>query len=85
MSARESKLASLHMADSGFVFDPYTGLTYSLNETGAEILRWLRSGVAVADLGSRLAEEYDVPAATAEADAREFYDQLDNAGLLWTR
>ena len=37
MDRRESKLASLHLADSGFLFDPYTGLTYGLNETGAAI------------------------------------------------
>lgn len=85
MEKRESKLPSLHLADSGFLFDPYTGLTYGLNETGAAILRWLREGADVEKAARRLAEEYDVPEETAEADMNEFYAQLSQQGLLWAR
>jgi len=85
MDKRESKLPSLHLADSGFLFDPYTGLTYGLNETGAAILRWLREGADAAKAAKLLAEEYDVPPETAEADMNEFYDQLSQQGLLWAR
>jgi len=82
---RESKLASLHLADSGFLFDPYTGLTYGLNETGLAVLRWLRDGLAPAAAAERLAREFDVPEPTARADVQEFYDKLGQEGLLWTR
>jgi hypothetical protein len=85
MEKRESKLPSLHLAESGFLFDPYTGLTYGLNETGAAILRWLREGSGVVGAARRLAEEYDVPEATAEADVSEFHEELNRQGLLWAR
>ena len=84
-TGRESKLASLHLADSGFLFDPYTGLTYGLNSTGAAILRWLRLGLDPGACARKLAEEFDVPEPTAVADVQEFYDQLNRQGLLWTR
>ncbi len=82
---RESKLSSLHLADSGFLFDPYTGLTYGLNATGAAILRWLRDGLALPEVARKLASEFDVPEATATADVKEFNDRLDEQGLLWTK
>ena len=85
MARRESKLPSLHLADSGFLFDPYTGLTFGLNETGAAILRWLREGLEPGQAAKRLTEEYDVPMETAEADVREFCDTLNKQGLLWTK
>ena len=85
MDKRESKLPSLHVADSGFVFDPYTGLTYGLNLTGLAILRWLRDGLDPSQAAERLAGEFDVPEPTAKADVKEFYDSLDGQGLLWTR
>jgi hypothetical protein len=85
MDKRESKLPSLHLADSGFLFDPYTGLTYGLNTTGAEILRWLRDGLDAGQAARRLAQEYDVPEETAKADVQEFYDTLGHQGLLWAK
>jgi hypothetical protein len=82
---KKSKLPSLHLADSGFLFDPYTGLTFGVNETGAAFIRALREGLTIDEAARKVAEEFDVPPATAEADAREFYDRLNREGLLWRR
>ena len=41
MDVRE-KLSDLAISDKGFVFDPYTGSTFSLNATGRGIVRWCR-------------------------------------------
>ena len=83
-TARRSKLASLYLAESGFLFDPYTGLTYGVNEVGAAIIEGLRRGQSADDIACRLADEYDVPGPTAEADVKEFCDRLNREGLLWT-
>lgn len=82
---RKSKLASIHLAESGFLFDPYTGLTYGVNETGAATIRGLKAGKTVEQVAQAIAGEFDVPEPTAEADVKEFYDQLNREGLLWTR
>ena len=84
-TTRKSKLGSLYMAESGFLFDPYTGLTYGVNDTGAAIIKGLRAGRGIDELARKVAEEFDVPEATAAADVREFYDKLNSEGLLWTR
>ncbi len=84
-TARKSKLNSLYLAPSGFLFDPYTGLTYGVNETGAAILQGLRAGRGIDEVARKIADEFDVPEATATADVREFYDRLNHEGLLWTR
>ena len=82
---RKSKLASIHLSESGFLFDSYTGLTYGVNETGARILQGLTAGKSVEEIARQLARDFDVPEPTAEADAKEFYDKLNAEGLLWTR
>ena len=82
---RKTKLASLYLADSGFLFDPYTGLTYGVNETGAVIIDELRNGHSVEETAKKLAHVFDIPQANAEADVKEFCDRLDREGLLWTR
>jgi len=82
---REPKLSSLHLSDSGFLFDPYTGLTYGLNSTGRVIVDWLKQGVKPKDIPDRVAKEFDVPRQTAAADFEEFYEKLDKENLLWTR
>jgi|GEM_PF-960548 hypothetical protein len=83
--ARKSKLASIHLSDSGFLFDSYTGLTYGVNETGAAVLNGLKAGKGVEEVARQVAREFDVPEPTAAADVREFYDKLNSEGLLWTR
>jgi hypothetical protein len=82
-SERRSKLASLYLADSGFLFDPYTGLTYGLNETGAVIMKALRDGSSPEEIAGRIVREFDAPEATVVADVREFIDKLSQEGLLW--
>ena len=82
---RESKLPSLRLAESGFLFDPYTGLTYGLNTTGRAILGLLKQGIRRQDIAKRLAEEFDVPESTVAADTEEFLETVEKQGLLWTR
>jgi hypothetical protein len=75
----------LYLAESGFLFDPYTGLTYGVNETGRVIISELRAGKSLEEVARQVAQAYDVPEPTAEADVKEFYDRLNREGLLWTR
>ena len=38
------QLKDLAISDSGFLFDPYTGLTFSVNPSGKFLLEELRAG-----------------------------------------
>lgn len=79
----KARLRDVAVSDSGFVFDPYTGLTFSVNPTGKTILDFLREGASPEDVERALAEAYDIaPGDDLARDVREFILQLREASLL---
>jgi len=79
----QQKLKDLALSDSGFLFDPYSGVTYTTNAAGLVILRGLQQGwnrsAIVAALHDRFAvgERED-----ARRDLDEFLQLLRQHGLL---
>lgn len=69
-------LERLAVSESGFVFDPVSGHSFTVNETGLEILRGLLANRSLAPLRERLAATYEVDAATLERDLLEFLGSL---------
>ena len=78
----EKGLLRLQVSSSGFVFDPQTGGTFSLNFTGLRILTLLRQGKSTADISVVLAREYDVRLADAIRDVEDFLNNLRECGLF---
>lgn len=76
MPAPSARLRELALSETGFLFDPVTGHTYTLNRTGCELLKMLRDGVAESELPARLAERFAVAPLDAEHDCRLFLEQL---------
>jgi hypothetical protein len=56
------RLRQLAISDSGFVFDPLTGHTYSVNGPGLEILEGLKQGLTASDLAARWSETHEFDA-----------------------
>lgn len=54
------KLADLAISDSGFVFDPYTGATFSTNATGRAIFEALRRGASRGAIVQALKDGFDL-------------------------
>jgi len=75
-------LRDLMISDNGFVFDPQTGLTYVINPTGADIIRWINSGMTSDVVISRMEEEYDVDEHTAARDYEGFVSSLRRNKLI---
>ncbi len=67
-----SRLKKLMINDSGFAFDPQTGLTYSINQTGIDIIRWLNEGYGAQKVVVRLQDEYGIDEFTASQDYESF-------------
>jgi PqqD family protein of HPr-rel-A system len=67
------KLADLAISDSGFVFDPYSGATFSTNGTGLAILRLLREGASRTGIVKSLEEAFDL---RSEADLHRDVDEF---------
>lgn len=73
-------LMRLALSDSGFVFDPVTGNSFTVNGSGLAILRRLQQqGSDLAGTVASLCEEFDVEAMAAERDVIEFANLLRNA------
>jgi hypothetical protein len=74
--------SNLAVSDSGFLFLPSTGETFTLNIPGREIFKMIQSGKEYADLIEFIAGEYDVDGASAEKDLNDFLAQLKNYNLI---
>jgi len=69
-------LERLAISESGFVFDPVSGHSFTLNETGLEILRTLQKNRHLGALLEQLSVEYDVDRSTLDRDLLEFLGSL---------
>jgi len=66
----------LAISESGFVFDPVSGHSFTVNETGLAILRSLQSDRHLDSLRERLLAEYDVERTTLDRDLLEYLGSL---------
>jgi Coenzyme PQQ synthesis protein D (PqqD) len=69
-------------SESGFIFHPGTGDSFSANPIAAEIILQLKDGLPASDIKKNILEKYDVPANMLEKDWDEFTAQLKEANLL---
>ena len=51
---------NIAISESGFIFNPTTGDSYSINEVGREILAYLRENKSVAEITSLMTTSYDI-------------------------
>jgi PqqD family protein of HPr-rel-A system len=78
-----SRLRDLAISDSGFIFDPQTGYTYSVNDTALAVVRLLKAGEPPAAVVARLGDAFDVePEEDLARDVDEFVARLREQGLV---
>lgn len=71
------RLKKLAVSDSGFVFDPQTGQSFSLNGTGLMSLNLLKKGASVEDTANCLSQQYGVTYEVAATSVEAFLLQLE--------
>lgn len=76
------RLAQLAISPSGFVFDPRSGTTFTVNATGRMLMEGLRDGKSLDELVAILGAAFDLGDADVRRDALEYVRQLRNQGLL---
>jgi PqqD family protein of HPr-rel-A system len=76
-----NNISSLAVSDSGFVFDPRTGHTYSVNATGLAVLRALKDGRSLRQIQDVLAQDFE-QAAGVDEHVRQFVQLLLDFGLV---
>lgn len=76
------RLQELAVSDKGFVFDPISGDTFSVNATGLLVLRGLQHGDDREALVSALREDFEVAGDDPGRGVDEFVATLRRLGLL---
>ncbi len=76
------KLNSLAISETGFIFDPTSGHSFTTNEVGMEILNLLKSGKEIQEIIEELQEEYAVSENELEIDVMDYIHNLKNYYLV---
>jgi hypothetical protein len=69
-------------SESGFIFNPSTGDSYSANPIAADILLKIKEGLNDEAIKDFIKETYDVTSSQLEKDWDDFINQLKDANLL---
>jgi len=75
------RLHQLALSDEGFVFDPQTGDSFQVSETGIAVLRALKEGRSDEETAQQLVASFEVSIEEARRDCTDFRSQLKNFSL----
>lgn len=67
---------NIAISDSGFVFNPSTGDSFTTNPIGLELIRMLKSGKPKSEIKSYILNTYSTDDATFEKDFYDFVNML---------
>lgn len=73
---------NIAVSDTGFIFNPNNGDSFSCNAVGADILVMLKDGLNTEAIVSYIVEKYDVNPRTVERDLEDFFMELKDAYLI---
>lgn len=76
------RLKDLAISESGFLFDPYAGTTFSLNNTGKFILQLLTERKGIGEIDAALRDKFEVGEEDLRNDIYEFVNLLKENHLL---
>jgi len=68
--------ANIAISDTGFVFNPSTGDSFTLNPTGLELLRMIHQAKNEDEITAHFTEKYDVDVQTFERYYVDFTSML---------
>ena len=73
---------NIAISDSGFIFNPSSGDSYSVNPVGMEMLTMLHEGISKEKIKTHIMREYVCDESTFEKDFYDFTLMLRNYKLL---
>ncbi|MDZ4182556.1 MAG: PqqD family protein [Candidatus Cloacimonadaceae bacterium] len=76
------KLKELAMNDNGFVFDPGSGSSYTVNETGLRILKHLAQGLSKSEIKDKIQGEYEISEDHFNSDFEHYVLMLESLDLI---
>ncbi len=76
------RIHQLAVNDEGFVFDPTTGESFTVNATGLFLIRALKAGHDTTELLDQVQQQFEVSPGSAERDVTDFVSQLEGLHLV---
>jgi len=70
------------VSDSGFIFDPETGESFTLNSTGLLLFRYLKEGKSPDEIMKLVTAEYDIDPLSFEKYFQDFREMLKQFNLM---
>lgn len=72
---------NIALSDSGFIFNPGTGESFSVNPIGVEMLKMIKEGKSDEQIKSAVTDQYQVDEATFERDFNDFISMMKHYSL----
>jgi hypothetical protein len=73
---------NIALSENGFVFNPSTGDSFTLNKTGKEVLILIKDGKNLIEITEYLMKQYDVDRITLERYLEDFLNDLGANNLM---
>ena len=73
---------NIAVSESGFIFNPLSGDSFSTNPLGQEIVRLLKEDKSKQEIIAALSGKYEADDATIEKDINDFFQVLGSYQLL---
>ena len=73
---------NIAVSDSGFVFNPSTGESFSVNPIGMEIIELLKKGMPTQEISNTILEKYETDAPTIDKDLHDYIQILKQNTLI---
>lgn len=82
-AALAQAIRRLALSESGFVFDPVSGLSFTVNESGLDILRQLQKNTDLKQTQHHLLQSYDANEPELQRDLEDFIAAVgEQMGML---
>lgn len=75
---------NIAISDSGFLLNPSTGESFSLNPMGVRILNMLKNDMSYLEIEKEILNEYDVSKSMFDKDYQDFKGIMEQYNLLET-
>ncbi len=73
---------ALAISDAGYIFNPATGDSFSINPTALLVVQQLKEGMQLPAIVTSVTRQFDVPAAIAERDVEDFISYLRQLKMI---
>ena len=74
--------SDIALSDSGFVFNPASGESYTVNPIGVEIIQLLKDGKSIQEVSELILENYNTDITTVDKDLNDFIVMLKQYSLI---